>query len=243
MDKEIIKLYCQTMVWGSKAFKDMDEPERAKAQYKIQELLNFVATSTQEQKIEFTQLYSNYIDEEQELLNKRTSEGYCKDKEIYILRSIFQHSDFALPYTERITIKILREGVKALEDKFGRINCLEQEKDIKNLLRTKDHIALAMMAYMGDLPEWLENFIRLYLRGDIKIQGGKSGSAWSKGCDIPGIYRYFLKCGFSNPDIYQFIAEELEVTGFDDFAEYATRSGSISKGAESVSKFIKQRIK
>ncbi len=242
MDKETIKLYCQTMVWGAKAFKGMSEKERSEAQYKIQELLNFVANATKEQQIEFTRLYSIYIDEEQELQDKKTEEGHCKNKRIYILRSIFQRSDFALPYTDRIESKKLREDVKALEE-HGRIDYYKHEETIRNLLNTKERIALAMRAYTGDMPDWLEHFIRLYLQGDIKLKGGKNGSEWSKYCDIVGIYHDLKRCGFTNPDIYQFIAEELEVPGFDDFFQYDTRAGGISKGADTVSKFIKQRTK
>lgn len=163
------------------------------------------------------------------------------DPELNKLDGIFEHSDFILyghkVHKLRMQIQQIEDESNYFRPKFLPLN--EQGKSILKVIKTRGDLASLVSTYAD--RDWFQDLLIWNLHGG-KLRGGRASAVWADRIDVVGVFLCLKKrFGFRPVDIYQFIAERLEVTGCDEIAhkDYGDSYSDISKGADAVRKYIK----
>jgi len=130
----------------------------------------------------------------------------------------------------------------------NRINALISPnlEQIRDIIKNKQNLKLLME--QSNRPVWLQNFIDAVALDEIKFKGGQHIPKWAQkfditdrltnkpssseryyveNLDVKGVFKYLSdNTNYPNKVIYQFLADELKVPGFNEESEGGTTIGS-----------------
>jgi hypothetical protein len=149
-----------------------------------------------------------------------------------VISRAVEHSDHTIYGSDAQRLKRI---IAEVEKANGRVTVDDALQVVKN----RKQLDALMAIYTGDYPFWLEQLARGVIAGRIKLSGGQCKT--SSGLDLLGLYEELQqRFNFQKGDIYQALAEVLNVPGYDTASDNLAYSRGAEKIRQDIDKFRKQ---
>ncbi|MBY7995807.1 hypothetical protein KW438_10265 [Vibrio fluvialis] len=114
--------------------------------------------------------------------------------------------------------------------------CNEAATRLIEVLENKYNVSQLIYVFGDEV--WFKDFLIAYFSGHIALPTGRQSkyvNHWFDGVDVIGAFYWMCSLGFAKGDVYQFIAEELCVEGWN-----VNKSISETNGGHKVAEFIRK---